>query len=117
MAAVRYLWMFRTAAALFVLLGGSVLWRFTATDYQPQYRPIGLAAGVVLLVVGIFLLRRARLAIGLSAAISGFICLCATLAAPSSRGPVILFLGALALVSGTYAVLAVRALFARAEGA
>jgi hypothetical protein len=105
--------MFRTAAVLFAGLGASLLWRFGLTDYQPQYRPHGLAAGLVALAIGVFLFRRARLAIGASAAISAFICLCATVAAPSGRGPVILFFAALALVCGVYAVLAARVFFER----
>jgi hypothetical protein len=112
-AAVRYTWMFRAAAVLFVLLGASLLWRSGFTDYQPQYRPYGLAAGVAAIVVGIFLLRRARFAIGASACVCAFICVCATLAAPGAKGPVILFFAAVAIVCGVYAVLAARVLFER----
>ena len=110
MAAVRYMWMFRSAAVLFVALGASLLWRFAFTDYQAQYRPFGLAAGVVALTIGAFLFRRARAAIVASAVLAGFLCLCATVAAPNGRGPVILFLAGLAIVCGTYAVLAARVL-------
>jgi len=109
--AVRYTWMFRTAAVLFLLLGASLLWRFALTDYQPQFRPYGLAAGIAALAIGAFLFRRARFAIGASAAISAFIGICATVAAPSGHGPVILFFAALAIICGAYAVLAARALF------
>ena len=113
MAAVRYPWMFRTAAVVCLLFGGLLLWRYGFTGYEPQFRPFGLIAGALLLVVGVLLLRGARIAIGVSALFAGFICLCATLAAPSARGPVILFFAALALVCGIYAVLAARVLFAR----
>jgi len=110
-AAVRYTWMFRTAAVVFALLGGSLLWRFGLTDYQPQNRPYGMAIGLAILATGVFLFRRARLAIGASAGAAGFVCVCATAAAPNAHGPVILFFAALALVSGVYAVLAARVLF------
>ena len=112
-AAVRYTWMFRTAAVVFLLLGASLLWRFGLTDYQPQYRPYGLTAGIVALALGVFVLRRTRFAIGASAAISAFIGICATVAAPSGHGPVILFFATLAIVCGAYAVFAARVLFQR----
>ena len=114
-AAVRYTWMFRTAAVVFLLLGASLLGRFGLTDYQLQFRPFGLAFGVAAIVIGVFLFRRARFAIGASAAISAFIGICATVAAPSGHGPVILFFAALAIVSGAYAVLAARVLFGRSR--
>jgi hypothetical protein len=108
--AVRYTWMFRTAALVFVLLGASVLWRFGLTDYLPQYRPYGLAFGAVILVVGVFLFRRARFAVAASACASSILCICATVAAPNAQGPVILFFAGLALICGAYAVLAARTL-------
>ena len=67
MAAVRYTWMFRAAAVVFVFFGAVWLWRFGLTDYHPEQRPLGLGAGVLALVVGVFLMRRARFAIALSA--------------------------------------------------
>jgi hypothetical protein len=112
-AAARYTWMFRTAAVVFLLLGASLLWRFGLTDYQPQYRPHGLAAGIAALAIGVFLLRRARFAIGASAAVSAFVGICATVAAPNGHGPVILFFAALAIVCVAYAVFAARVLFER----
>ena len=60
MAAVRYTWMFRTAAAVFLFFGGVWLWRFGFTDYHPEQRPYGLAAGALSLLVGVFLLRRSQ---------------------------------------------------------
>ena len=72
------------------------MWRYVFTGYEPQFLPFGIIAGALLLVVGVFLLRGARFAIGVSAICAGFLSLCATLAAPSARGPVILFFAALA---------------------
>jgi peptidoglycan/LPS O-acetylase OafA/YrhL len=107
--------MFRAAAVVFVLLGASILWRFALTAYQPQFRPYGLGFGVAALAIGVFLFRRASLAIGASAGVSAFIGICATVAAPNGHGPVILFFAALAIVCGTYAVLAARELGQRKQ--
>jgi peptidoglycan/LPS O-acetylase OafA/YrhL len=107
--------MFRTAAVVFLLLSASMLWRFGLTDYQPQFRPLGLALGVAALAISVFLVRRSRFAIGASAAISAFIGICATVAAPSGHGPITLFFAALAIVCGGYAIFAVRALGQRKE--
>jgi hypothetical protein len=112
-AAVRYKWMFRTAAVLFLLLGLSWLWTFGFTDYHPEQRPFGLALGVLSLVTGAFLFRRARFAIGLSALGAGIVCLSAAVFAPTARGPVILFLALLAIVTGLYAALSLRVMFER----
>ncbi|HTU67682.1 MAG TPA: hypothetical protein VMF52_17150 [Steroidobacteraceae bacterium] len=112
-AAVRYVWMFRTAAVVFLLLGLSWLWTFGLTSYHPEQRPYGLAFGVAALAIGIFLFRRARLAIGLSALASGIVCLSAAVFAPQAHGPGILFLAALAIVTGVYAALALRVLSQR----
>ena len=111
MAAIRYTWMFRIAAVAFLALGASFLWRFGFTDYQPHYRPIGLVIGLAALAIGALLFRYLRFAIGASAVISGLLCLCATVAAPNAKGPVILFFAAFAIVCGAYAVLAARVLF------
>ena len=113
MAAVRYTWMFRTAAIVFMGLGAAWLWTFTLTDFRPEHRPYGLAAGAVALLVGIFLLRRNRLAIGVSAVAAAVIGLSAGVYAPNSRGPAILFLASLAIVNIIYAVLAARVLAER----
>ena len=108
--AARYPWMFRAAAVLFLFFGGVWLWRFGLTDYHPEQRHYGLAAGALSLLVGVFLLRGHKLAIGLSAAdwalfLEGF--------APTAHGPAILFLAGLAIVCCLYAVFAVRALKGR----
>jgi peptidoglycan/LPS O-acetylase OafA/YrhL len=114
-AAVRYTWMFRTAAVVFIGLGLAWLWTFALTDFRPEQRPYGLAAGVLALLVGIFLLRRHRGAIGVSAAAATVVGLSAAVFAPISSGPAILFLAALAIVCGLYAVFAVRVLTAPRE--
>ena len=110
MAAVRYTWMFRAAAVLFLFFGLVWLWRFGLTDYHPEQRPYGLAAGVLALLVGVYLFRRHRLAIGASAAVAAMIGISAAVFAPSSHGPAILFLAGLAILCCLYAVFAVRAL-------
>ena len=69
MAAVRYTWMFRTAAVVFLLFGAAcALWRYGFTDYRPEQRPYGLAAGALALLVGVFLFRRGVSPSALSAA-------------------------------------------------
>ena len=110
MTAVRYQWMFRTAAVVFLFFAGAWLWRFGLTDYHPGQRPYGLTAGVFALVVGIFLLRRARFAIALSALAAIAVGISAAVFAPMARGPVILFAAMVALVCGLYAVFAARVL-------
>ena len=110
MAAARYTWMFRTAATLLLFFGGVWLWRFGLTDYHPEQRPYGLAAGAVALLVGASLLRGHRLAIGASAAVAAIVGICAAVFAPSSHGPAILFLAGLAIICCLYAVFALRAL-------
>ena len=111
MAAVRYTWMFRTAAVLSLFFGGVWLWRFGFTDYHPEQRPYGLALGALALVIGAFLFRRHRVAIGVSALGAGVIGISAAVFAPSSKGPAILFLAGLAILCCVYAVLSLRVLF------
>jgi hypothetical protein len=110
MAAVRYTWMFRTAALVFLFFGGVWLWRFGLTDYQPEHRLHGLAGGVLAIVTGVFLWRRAKPAIGLSAFAAAIVSISAAVFAPNAKGPAILFLAALAILFGVYAVFAARAL-------
>ena len=109
-AAVRYTWMFRTAAIVFLFFAGVWFWRFGMTEYHPEQRPYGLAAGVFALGVGFFLLRRARFAIALSALAAAVVSISAAVFAPTAHGPVILFAALLALLCGWYAVLAARVL-------
>ncbi len=110
MAAVRYTWMFRAAALVFLFFGCIWLWRFGLTDYRPEHRIHGLAAGVLATFIGIFLWRRSRLAIGLSAIAAAIVSISAAAFAPSAHGPAILALAALAMLCGVYAVLAGRVL-------
>lgn len=114
-AAVRYTWMFRTAAAVFLFFGGVWLWRFGFTDYHVEQRHYGLAAGVVALLVGAFLFSRRRWAIGVSAVAAVIVGLSAAVFAPNAKGPAILFLAALAIVCVTYATLAARVLFSDSQ--
>ena len=109
-AAVRHIWMFRTAAFVFLAFGAMYLWRFGFTDYQPQNRPWGLGAGAAAMLVGVFLFQLKRFAIGASIVAAAVVGLAAVLFALSVRGPGILFLAALAIVCVLYAVLGVRAL-------
>jgi hypothetical protein len=112
-AVVRYTWMFRTAAAVFLLLGAAWLWTFAFTDYHPEQRPYGLAAAFAALVLAYFLFHRRRFAVGVSAVVATIVCLSATVFAPNAHGPVVLFLAGLAILCGVYAVLAARVLFDR----
>jgi hypothetical protein len=100
--------MFRSVALLFLFFGVIWLWRFGFTDYHPEQRPYGLAAGAVVLIVGVFLARLRRWAIGASAVAMAFVGVCAAVFAPNSRGPAILALAALGLSCVVYAVLAIR---------
>ena len=87
---VRYPWMFRAAAVVYLLLGASMAWRFGLTGYDPAHRAWGVAIGVLAIVA-------------ISAAV----------AAPIVHGPVILAFGAIAIVFGLYAALAGRVLLQR----
>jgi peptidoglycan/LPS O-acetylase OafA/YrhL len=109
-AAVRYTWMFRTAAVVFLFFGGVWLWRFGFTDFHVEQRPYGLAGGVVALLVGLFLFRGRRWAIGVSAIAAVIVGISAAVFAPNAKGPAILFLAALAIVCCVYAALAARVL-------
>ena len=114
-SAVRYKWMFRTAALLFLFFGAVWLWRFGFTDYRPEQRPYGLAGGLVALLIGVFLMVLRRWAIGVSAAAAAIVGISAAVFAPNSKGPVILFLAGLALVCIVYAALAARTVLAPPE--
>lgn len=111
MAAVRYTWMFRTAAVVYLFFGLSGIWRYGLTDFDPQQRPLGVGLGVLAVIVGIFLFRRAKFAIALSALGAACFAILSAFAAPVMRGPVILAIGLLALLCGLYAALAARVLF------
>jgi hypothetical protein len=111
MAAVRYTWMFRTVAVVYLFFGGVWLWRFGFTDFHVEQRPYGLAAGLIALLVAVFLFRRHRWAIGISAIAMVVVGISAAVFAPNASGPAILFLAALAITCVIYAALAARVLF------
>jgi peptidoglycan/LPS O-acetylase OafA/YrhL len=100
--------MFRTAAVVYLLLGASMAWRFGLTDYDPPHRLWGLAIGVLTLLVGIFLFRGSRWAVGLSAIGAAVIAMAAAVAAPVMHGPVILAFAGIAILFGVYAAMAGR---------
>jgi hypothetical protein len=105
---MRHKWMFRTAALLLLFFGAVWIWRFGFTDYHPEQRPYGLAAGAIALLIGVFLMRLRRWAIGLSAVAAAVVGISAAVFAPNSHGPAILFLAGLALLCMLYAGLALR---------
>jgi hypothetical protein len=116
-AAARYIGMFRAAAVFYLFFGASFLWTFGFTDRYAAQRLVGLALGSLLIAVGVFLLRRTRWAIGLSALGTTVTCLSATLAVASLHGPAILFVACLAIISAIYTVLSLRVLLGRGEEA
>jgi hypothetical protein len=111
MAVIRYVWMFRIAAIVFLALGLSWLWRFGLTDYRPDQRLYGLALGLLSFLTGVFLFRRAKAAIAISALSAVVVAVSAVLFVPSASGPGILFLIGLAVAGGLYAALSFRVLF------
>jgi hypothetical protein len=114
-AAVRYIGMFRTAAAFYLLFGASFIWTFGFSAEYAAKRAAGLALGLLMIAVAIYLFRGARWAIGLSALGTTVLCLSATLAVPAVHGPVILFVAVLAIASAIYTALSVRALFGKGD--
>lgn len=102
--------MFRAAAVVYLLFGLSSVWRYGFTDYDAPHRLWGLGFGVFAVVVGLFLARPARWAIGLSAIGAALLAIAAAVAAPIMKGPVILAFGSFALLAGAYAALSARAL-------
>ena len=113
MAAVRYPWMFRTAAVVHVFFGAAALWRFGLTGYDPAHRPLGLGLGALTLIVGVFLFKPARFAMVLSALGAALIAISAAVGAPIVKGPVILAFALVAIVFGLYAAFTARVLFAQ----
>jgi len=111
MAAVRYTGMFRAAAVVYLLFGLSASWRFGMTDYDPSHRLLGAGLGLLAVLVGVFLFRRAKFAIALSAIGAAIVAIAGAFAAPLMRGLVILAVGLLALLCALYAALAARVLF------
>jgi hypothetical protein len=113
MAAVRYLNMFRTAAVVHLAFGLIWIWRFGFTQYDPAHRPLGVGFGMFSIMVGVLLLRPLKTGVALSALCAVVIAIASAAAAPSMRGPVILFFAAVAILAGLYAAFAARALFDR----
>jgi hypothetical protein len=108
MAVVRYIGMFRTAAVVYLLFGAAAVWRYGLTDYDPAHRLEGIGFGVLGMVIGGFLFRRARFAVMLSALCAAIIALAAVIAVPALRGPGILAFAAIAIVATLYTALALR---------
>jgi len=111
MAVIRYIWMFRIAAIVFLALGLSWLWRFGLTDYRADQRLYGLALGLLAFLTGLFLFRRAKAAIAISALAAVVVAVSAVLFVPNASGPGILFLIGIAVAGGLYAALSLRVLF------
>jgi hypothetical protein len=111
MAVIRYIWMFRIAAVVFVALGLSWLWQFGLTDYRADQRLYGLALGLITFLTGILLFRRAKAAIAISALSAVVVAVSAVLFVPNASGPGILFLIGVAVAGGLYAALSFRVLF------
>jgi FtsH-binding integral membrane protein len=113
LAAVRYLWMFRTAAVVHLFFGLAAAWRFGLTEYDPAHRWWGVGLGVLGVIVGVFLFKPAKFAMALSAIGCAVIAICAAVAAPIMQGAVILAFASVAIVFGLYAAFAARVLFER----
>ncbi len=111
MAAVRYTWMFRTAAVVLLLFG--VFWLLDATlfDRFARWRLHLVGMGIVAIVLGVMLFRRMKAAIAVSALLAALLSISAAVAAPQMRGPGILLVATVAILSGLYAALATRELF------
>lgn len=109
----RYPWMFRAAAVVYLLLGLSMAWRYGLTGYDAPHRPWGLGIGLLLLLVGVFLFRRRRWAVGMSAVGAAVVAIAAAVAAPVMHGPVILAFALVAILFGLYAAMAGRVLLQR----
>ena len=106
MAVVRYIGMFRTAAVVYLLFGAAAIWRYGLTGYDPGHRYQGIGCGLLAMLIGAFLLRRAKPAIVLSAITAAAVATAAVIAVPMLQGSRILVFAAVALLNGAYAVLA-----------
>lgn len=105
--------MFRTAAIFHLFFGLAATWRFGFTGDDPTHNPFGSALGVLSIVVGVFLFKPARFAIGLSAIGAAVVAISAAVGVPVVKGPGILAFALVAIVSGLYALMAARELFGR----
>jgi hypothetical protein len=110
-AAVRYTWLFRTAAVVYLLFG--VLWiaDATLTDRFAAGRPYLLGAGIAATIVGIFLFTRRKFAVAISGVGAAVVAISAIFFATLAKGPGVLALGLLAVGAGLYAAIAARVLF------
>jgi len=114
MAALRYTWMFRAAAIIHLALGLAWIWHFGFSPGDAAHRPLGIALGVFSTLVGVLLARSMKLGVAFSALCAVVVAISAAAAAPTMRGPVLLFFAAVAIVAGLYTAFAARALFERA---
>ena len=110
---VRYPWMFRTAAVIHLAFGLRWIWHFGFSQSDAAHRSLGIGLGVFSTLVGVLLARSVKLGVALSALCAVVIAISAAVAAPTMRGPVILFFAAVAIVAGVYTAFAARALFDR----
>jgi hypothetical protein len=115
MASLRYTCLLRSAAVVFILFGTFWLFDATWTHKFAGARPYLLVGGAAAIAIGVMIFRRVRFGIALSALGAAFVSISAAVAAPQMRGPGILALGMLAIVTGLYAALAARELFGRGE--
>lgn len=106
-------WMFRVAAIVHLLFGLAAVWRYGFTGDAPGDNSLGSALGVASILVGLFLFKPATVAIAASALSAIVIALSAAVGVPAVKGPSVLAFAGVAIVTGVYAVLAARALFAR----
>jgi hypothetical protein len=111
--AVRNLWMFRTAAIVHVFFGMAYVWKYGFTGEGPMDNPFGSALGVSSILVGVFLFKPARIAIGLSAISAAVVAISAAVGVPVVKGPAIFAFALVAILCGLYAVMAARELFGR----
>jgi hypothetical protein len=112
-AAVRNVWMFRTVAVVHVFFGMAYVWKYGFTGDGPADNPFGSALGVASILVGAFLFKPAKLAIGLSAISAAVIAISAAVGVPVVKGPAIFAFAGVAILCGLYAVMAARELFGR----
>lgn len=111
MAVVRYIWMFRTTACVFLMLGLAWLWTATFTQRYAAQRPMLLVSGIIAIVTAVAVFRRTRWAIVVSAFAAAIVAVSAVLFIPNASGPGVLFLLGLAVICGSYAALSFRAVF------
>ena len=112
-AAVRNVWMFRTAAIVHLFFGAAYVWKYGFTGDGPTDNPLGSLLGVSSILIGIFLFKPAKFAIGLSAIAATVVAISAAVGVPVVRGPAIFAFAFVAILCGLYAVMSARELFGR----